>query len=71
MIINNYNKFDPLETWQDVSWYYTWLQGIEGFQHCVCLVVILVKKEKIQLLNQEGSQFPKIGIDVSWKRMEG
>jgi len=71
MIINNYIKSNPLETWQDVSWYYTWLQGVEGFQHCVGLVVILVKKEEIQLLNQKGSQFPKIGNDVNWKRMEG
>lgn len=71
MIINNYNRSNPLETWRDVSWYYTWLEGIEGFQHCVWLTITLVKKEKIHLLNLEGSQFLKIGNDVSWKCMEG
>ncbi len=71
MIINNYKRSNTLETWRDVSWYYTWLKGIEGFQHCVWLTIILVQKEEIQPLNPKGSQFPKIENDVSWKCMEG
>jgi hypothetical protein len=24
-----------LRTWGDASWFYTWIEGIEGFWHCV------------------------------------
>jgi ribosomal protein S7 len=31
IIINDHNKKNPLRTWGDASWFYTWIEGIEGF----------------------------------------
>jgi hypothetical protein len=49
MIINEHNKSKPLKTWGGATSYYTWLENIKEIQHCMWLIVILVKREEIQL----------------------
>jgi hypothetical protein len=55
MIINEHNKSKPLKTWGSATSYYTWLESIRGIQHYVWLIVILVKREEIQL--QKSDKF--------------
>ncbi len=49
IIINDHNKRNPLRTWSDAYWFYMWIEGIEGFWHCVWLAIIPVQREKLLL----------------------
>jgi hypothetical protein len=49
IIINDHNKRNHLRTWGDAFWFYTWIEGVEGFQHCVCLAIIPMQREELLL----------------------
>jgi hypothetical protein len=54
--INDHNKRNPLRTWGDASWFYMWIEGVEGFWHCVWLAIIPLQRKKLllQKLNRYG-----------------